>query len=140
MGLIPRRSAVEPWVDALRGELLLRQGRREEGAAVLKDVVRALRATPGPDAWSQSLFRLESMGRSAREVGDWDLAGFIAAQMLDHDPAYGGSHLAQALALRHRGDAAGHRREIEAAHGTWRDADSDLAELKQLATGSAARR
>jgi len=140
LGLIPRRSAVAPWVDALRGELLLRQGRRGEGAVVLTDVVRALRASPGPDAWSQSLFRLESMARTAREVGDWDLAGFIAAEMLDHDPAYGGSHLAQALVLRHRGDAAGHRREIEAARGTWRDADADLAELKLLTTASAARR
>ena len=140
LGLIPRRSAVAPWVDALRGELLLRQGRRGEGAVVLMDVVRALRAAPGPDAWSQSLFRLESMARTAREVGDWDLAGFIAAEMLDHDPAYGGSHLAQALVLRHRGDAAGHRREIEAARGTWRDADADLAELKLLTTASAARR
>ena len=140
MGLIPRRSAVEPWVDGLRGELLLRQGRREEGALLLKDVARALRATPGPDAWSQNLFRLESMGRTAREVGDWDLAGFIAAQMLDHDAAYGGSHLAQALVLRQRGDAAGYGREIETARRHWRDADSDLAELKQLASANAARR
>ena len=140
MGLIPRRSAVAPWVDALRGELLLRQGRRGEGAVALRDVVRALRATPGPDAWSQSLFRLESMARTAREVGDWDLAAFIAAEMLDHDPAYGGSHLAQALVLRHRGDEAGDRRKIEAARGAWRDADADLAELKLLERRSAARR
>jgi len=73
-------------------------------------------------------------------VGDWTLAGFIAAQMLDHDPAYGGSHLAQALVLRHRGDAAGDRREIEIARRHWRDADADLAELKQLTSAGAARR
>ena len=140
LGLIPRRASVAPWVDALRGELLLRQGHRQEGAALLKDVVRALRAIPGPDAWTQSLFRLESMARSARETGDWELAGFIAEQMLDHDRAYGGSHLAQALVLKHRGDAAGYQRELEAARGYWRDADPDLAELKQLGMPSAARR
>ena len=132
MGVIPRRSAVQPWVEALRGELLLRQGRREEGAAALKDVVRALRAIPGPDAWTQGLFRLETMARTAREVGDWDLAGFIAAQMLEHDAAYGGSHLAQALVLEQRGDAAGYAREVEAARRYWRDADPDLAERKLL--------
>jgi hypothetical protein len=131
---------VEPWVEALRGELLLRTGRRDEGRAVLKEVVRELRATPGPDAWSQALFRLESMARSAREAGDWELAGFIAAQMSDHDEAYGGTHLALALVLRHQGDDAGADREIEAARRCWSKADSDLLELKQIGTESAARR
>ena len=136
LGIVPRRSIVEPWVEALRGELLLRAGQREEGGAVLKAVVRALRATPGPDAWTQTLFRLESMARSARDAGDWDLAEFIARQMLDHDAAYGGSHLALALVLCHKGDDAGVTREIEAASRSWRDADSDLPELKQMTTGS----
>ena len=73
VGLDPSRSTVEPWVDALRGELLLRTGRREEGCAVLKEVVRALRAAPGPDAWSQGLFRLELLAKTAREraTGIW---------------------------------------------------------------------
>ena len=66
-----------------------------------------MRAAPGPDAWSQALFRLESMARSAMEAGDWDLAEFIAAQMLDHDAAYGGSHFTLALVLRHKRDDAG---------------------------------
>jgi hypothetical protein len=30
----------------------------------------------------------------------------MAGQMLEHDPAYGGSHLALALVAEHRGDAA----------------------------------
>jgi tetratricopeptide (TPR) repeat protein len=101
LGLDPTRSQVEPWVEALRGDLLLRTGQRDEGRAVFKNVVRTLRAAPGPDAWSQALFRLESMARSAMEAGDWDLAEFIAAQMLDHDAAYGGSHFTLALVLRH---------------------------------------
>jgi tetratricopeptide (TPR) repeat protein len=136
-GLVPRRTAVEPWVESLRGELLLRTGNREEGRAVLKEVQRALRAIPGPDAWTQTLFRLESMARSAIEAGDWDLAEYTAAQMLDHDAAYGGSHLAMALVLRHKGDAAGVTRELEAAKRFWRDADPDFQELTQIAEASA---
>jgi tetratricopeptide (TPR) repeat protein len=134
-GLIPRRSAVQPWVEALEGEILLRTGEGDKGRVQLKSVQQAMRAIPGPDAWSQTLFRLESMARSAREVGDWDLAEFTAGQMLDHDAAYGGSHLAMALVLQHRGDLAGATREFEAARKGWRDADPDLAELKLIPTG-----
>jgi tetratricopeptide (TPR) repeat protein len=135
LGLVPRRAMVKPWVEALRGELLLRSGQRDEGRAVLKEVVRELRATPGPDAWTQGLFRLESLARTAREAGDWDLAEFLAMQMIDHDAAYGGSHLALALVLRRKGDEAGATRALEAARRFWRDADSDLRELTQIAEG-----
>lgn len=131
MGLDPSRSMVEPWVEGLRGELLLRSGQRDEGRTVLKDVVRALRAAPGPDAWSQGLFRLESLARGAMEAGDWELADFVAEQMIEHDAAYGGSHATRALVLRHKGDNAGAARELEIARGHWRDADSDLAELAE---------
>jgi tetratricopeptide (TPR) repeat protein len=130
--LDPPRSMVAPWVDALRGELLLREGNREEGRAVLKEVVKALRAAIGPDAWSQALFRLETMGRSAMDVGDWELAEFISAQMLDHDAAYAGSHYTSGLVLQHKGDEAGVDREFEMAKRYWRDADRDLAELKEI--------
>jgi tetratricopeptide (TPR) repeat protein len=132
-GIIPRRSQVEPWVEWLGGELLLRNGKMDQGRAVLKEVQRGLRAVPGPDAWTQNLFLLESMARSAREAGDWELAEHTAKQMLDHDPNYGGSHLAMALVLEHRGDAAGAARELEAARGFWRDADPELPELKRIA-------
>jgi hypothetical protein len=72
------------------------------------------------------------MARTAREAGDWELATFIAGQMLEHDPEYGGSHRAQALVLRHHGDGAGAARESDAALVRWRDADRDLRELKDL--------
>ena len=137
LGLDPTRGMVEPWVEALRGELLLRSGQREEGDKVLKGVAQALRAATGPDAWSQGLFRLESLARSAIEAGDWDLAGYIAAQMLDHDKAYGGSYAVLALVQRHKGDEAGATRAVEAARRYWGDADSDLPELKPLARKAA---
>lgn len=131
-GITPRRSTVEPLVEALRGEILMKTGKRDEGRALLKEVQRKLRAMPGPDAWSQTLFRLEVMARNARDAGDWELAEYTAAQMLDHDAAYGGSHLAMALVLQKKGDAAGAGREFQAAMSGWRDADPDLAELKRI--------
>jgi tetratricopeptide (TPR) repeat protein len=134
IGLAPKRSMVQGWVDAARGELLLETQQTAEANTVLKEAQKALRAMIGPDAWTQTLFRLETMARSAREVGDWSLAEYTAKQMLDHDAAYGGSHLAYALVLEHQGQAAEARKELEKAKSLWRDADPDLPELKQIAT------
>ena len=131
-GINPPRSAVEPWVEALHGEMLLRDGKSEEARTVLKGVIQALRSTPGPDAWSQGLFRLESMARSAMDAGDWEFAEYVAAQMMDHDAAYGGSHYATARVLQHKGDAAGALREIDTAKRYWKDADRDFPELKAM--------
>lgn len=139
-GLIPRRNQVDPWVDALRGELQLRTGKGPEGRETVKKAVLALRAAPGPDAWSQALFRLDSFARTAREVGDWELAEFVAGQMLAHDDDYGGSHLARALVFQHQGDVTGAEREMEAARECWRAADANLPELKLLRTSTAAKR
>jgi Tfp pilus assembly protein PilF len=139
-GIVPRRSAVEPWVESLRGELLLRTGKGAEGRAILQDVQRAFRSIPGPDAWSQALFRLESIARSAVAAGDWELAEYTAGQMLDHDAAYGGSHFAMALVLRHNGDAAASDRELQAARRFWRDADPDLPELNLIRSKDVAQR
>jgi tetratricopeptide (TPR) repeat protein len=128
-GIAVGRGQVQPWIDLLRGELLLREGRRPEARRTLEDVARTLRAIPGPDAWIQALFRLEVIARLAREAGDWELAERMARQMLEHDAAYGGSHLALALVAEHRGDAATASEERAAAERLWRDADADLPEL-----------
>ena len=136
-GIAVSRGQVKPWVDTLRGELLVREGASAEGRRVLEDVARTLRALPGPDAWIQALFRLESMARVAREAGQWELAEFMARQMLEHDAAYGGSHLALALVADRAGDreaAAGARAE---AARFWRDADPDLPELAMVGRRSA---
>ena len=130
-GISVSRGSVQPYVDTLRGEILVRDG-QPDGRALLMDVERKLRALPGPDAWIQALFRLESIARMARDVGDWELAEFTARQMFDHDGAYAGAHLAQALVARHRGDAEGAARSMEAAARYWRDADGDLPELAQV--------
>jgi tetratricopeptide (TPR) repeat protein len=129
-GLTVLRGAVAPYVEMLDGELKLRTGEAAAGREQLRGVERALRAVPGPDAWIQALFRLEYLGRLAREVGDWELAELTARQMLEHDAAYGGSHLALALVAEHRGDAAAAARGKAEAARLWRDADPELAELR----------
>jgi tetratricopeptide (TPR) repeat protein len=128
-GIGVSRGQVQPWVDMLRGEMLIREGARQEGRQVLERVARTLRGLPGPDAWIQALFRLEAMARLARDAREWELAAFMAEQMIEHDAAYGGSHLARALVAENRGDrAAAERARAEAAR-YWRDADPDLPEL-----------
>lgn len=131
-GIVPSRGAAEPWVSALHGELLLRNGDKAQGRTILKAVQQSMRAITSADAWVQTLFRLESIARSAREVNDWELAEYTARQMLQHDAAYGGSHFALALVLQQKGDAAGAEQEFVAAKRAWRDADPDLAELRQI--------
>jgi tetratricopeptide (TPR) repeat protein len=128
-GIAVSRGQARPWIELLRGEVLLRQGRSPEARRALEDVARTLRALPGPDAWIQALFRLEAIARLAREAGDWELAERMARQMLEHDDAYAGSHLALALVADHRGDAAVATEERAAAERLWRDADPDLPEL-----------
>jgi len=121
---------VKPYLDALRGEMLLRSGKQEEGARLLKEVQRQIRAVPGPDAWIQALFRLESIARDARDAGNWELAEHTTNQMLDHDASYAGTHYELALVAEHKGDAATVRTEFAAAAKLWSKADLDLPELR----------
>ena len=121
--------AVEPELAALRAEIILREGKTEEGRALFKEVERKLRALLGPDAWSQALFRLESIAQVAREAGDWELAEYTAKQMLDHDTAYAGSHYAMALVAEHKGQKSIAEQEFAKAEQLWRGADADLPEL-----------
>lgn len=131
-GISVNRNALQPYVEMLRGDVLLRDGKMAEGRALLIDVQKQLRALPGPDAWSQALFRLELIARMARDVGDWELAEFTAKQMIEHDAAYGGSHLASALVAEQNGDMERAKNEAANARTYWKDADKNLPELAQL--------
>ncbi len=121
-----------PYAGALRAEILLRGEKRAEGEQLMKEIEQRIRATPGPDAWSQTLFQLESIARIAREIGAWELAEFTARQMIEQDPAYAGGHYELALVAEHRGDAAVAREEFATAEKFWSKADSDLPELERV--------
>lgn len=129
IGPFVTQSTLSPYIDGLRGESLLRTGKREEGGEMLKGVMRRLRATPGPDAWSQALFRLEAIARVAREVGDWEFAQYVARQMMEHDSSYAGTHYALALVAEHKGDSSTAQKEFALALKYWRKADADLPEM-----------
>jgi tetratricopeptide (TPR) repeat protein len=119
-------------LQALQGAFLLRTGQKEKGRSTIEDVVRKVRALPGPDNWTQALFTLEALARTARDAADWDLAEWIARQMREHDPNYAGTHYALGLAAEHKGDAAASRAEFDLARRYWKNADANLPELKQL--------
>ncbi len=116
-------------LEALQGEFLLRTAQREKGRQVMERAAQKWRSLPGPDAWTQSLFRLEAQARAARAVGDWALAGRMAQLMVEHDPNYAGTHYAQALVAQNSGDTATARREFDLAVKAWANADPDLPEL-----------
>ena len=138
-GVSTSRGMVEPELKALQAEMLLRTGKMQEGRAMFKEVERGLPALPGPDAWSQALFRLESIAHLARSLGDWELARHTAEQMIEHDAAYAGSHYALALVAEHDGDTATAQKEFALAARHWRKADPDLAELKVIESKVASR-
>jgi len=132
------RGFVQPYIEALRAELLLREGKQAEASRIFKDVQRTIRAIPGPDAWMQAIYRLELIARIARENGDWELAEYTAKQMLDHDPHYGGSQFAMGLVEEHKGNHAAARQWMAKAKAAWAAADPGfldpkLEELKEAA-------
>ena len=116
-------------LEALQGEYLLRTAQRDKGRQVMERAAQKWRGLPGPDAWTQSLFRLEALARSARSVGDWVLAARLAQLMLEHDPNYAGTHYALALVAQHDGNADTARREFDLAVKAWASADKELPEL-----------
>ncbi len=116
-------------LEELQGEFHLRTGQREKGRALLQDVVRKARLSPGPDAWTATTFAIEAVGRAARDTGDWELAGWAARQLIEHDARYAGAHLARALVAEHEGDVKTARAEFQRVRELWDRADQDLPEL-----------
>jgi tetratricopeptide (TPR) repeat protein len=116
-------------LEALQGEYLLRTAQRDKGRQVMERAAQKWGGLPGPDAWTQSLFRLEALARAARSVGDWTFAARLSQLMLEHDPNYAGTHYALGLVAQHDGNAATARRELDLAVKAWANADRELPEL-----------
>lgn len=89
--------ATSPFPNTLRAEFLYGDKKTEEAEALLQDIVKMTLARPGPDAWSAARFELESLARSARQNGDWNLSESIARAMIQHDSTYAGGYFETAL-------------------------------------------
>jgi tetratricopeptide (TPR) repeat protein len=132
--------STSPFPNILRADFLLREGKTEEGEALLQEVVKMILGRPGPDAWSAARFELESLAKQARESGDWSLSESIARAMIQHDPTYAGGYFALGLAAEHAGHSVQAREQFAAAEKYWSKADKDLPELRQIQEGVSARR
>src|SRR6266571_5351349 len=138
---LPARAvSTLPYPAALRADILLHEKNTTEGEPLATDVAKSIQAMPGPDAWMAALFELEAMGQSARNAGDWELAGFLAGQMILHNPNYAGGHYAYGLAAEHTGNSSEARQAFAAAEKLWSKADRDLPELELIHKQLAARR
>jgi len=138
--LPPQSLAVLPYPGALRAEILLREKNTAEGEELTKDIEKLIVAAPGPDAWSAALFELESIAQSARQLGDWELAGATAQELVQHDPSYAGGYFELGLVAEHAGDTAKARQQFATAEKLWGKADKDLPELKRIHGTSTAQR
>jgi len=127
-----RMAAVLPYPTQLRAEILLRDGQTQEAEALLIDTQKAILAMPGPDAWCTATFQLETIAKGAREAGDWELAGFTAKNMMEHNPNYAGGYYAMALVAAHAKDKTAEARLLASARHLWERADSDLTELRGI--------
>ena len=127
--LPPRTAAALPYPSVLRADILLRENHVEDAEGLLIDVEKSILAMPGPDAWSSATFQLETIARRARDAGDWNLAGFTARNITEHNSNYAGGYYAMALAAEHAKDSAAESRLLATAEKHWSKADSDLPEL-----------
>jgi tetratricopeptide (TPR) repeat protein len=115
-----------PDAGLLRAEIMLYEKNWENGNALIEKLEEAIVRVPGPDAWSEALFQLESIARVAQRIGDWELAEYTARKMTDHDPSYAGGHFLLGLVAEHQGDDLSARQQFATARKLWSKADVKL--------------
>ena len=115
-----------PGAAILRAELLLHDQHFDQANTLMAQIEDKIEVEPGPDAWSEALFQLDSISRMARKFGDWELAESSARRMIQHDPTYAGGYYALGLVSEHRGDSAGARSQFATAQKLWAKADPEI--------------
>lgn len=125
-------ASIKRNVDLFKATLKLEGGASADARDAHIKAIGALRAVLGPDAWIQALFTMEQIAKSARRAGDWELARIATENMLDHDPAYAGSHYATALLAQRNGERAKMRSSLEKAREFWSKADPDFPEMREI--------
>ena len=125
----PPGGVLVPDFQLAQGEHLMRSGQTDAARSMLRDTAAKLRAQAGPDAWVQTLFALEIVGRLAREHGDWALAAEMSNAMRSHDPEYPGTWYAAALVAERLGARDQAVEGFRQAAQRWAGADPELTEL-----------
>jgi len=115
-----------PNAGELNAEILLREKNWDRANALMNQIEDKIHMVPGPDAWCEALFELESIARVAWQVGDWDLAESTARKMVQHDPSYAGGHYVLGQVAEHRGEAEAAKQEFATANKLWSKADPDV--------------
>jgi tetratricopeptide (TPR) repeat protein len=115
-----------PDAGLLHAEIMLYEKNWSKGNILIEKLEEEMIAVPGPDAWSEALFQLESIEKIARRVGDWDLVGQTAQKMIQHDPSYAGGYFALGWVAEHEGDTSMARQKFAAAEKLWSKADADV--------------
>jgi tetratricopeptide (TPR) repeat protein len=117
--------AMLPNAGALNAEILLREKNWDRANPLMNQIEDKIHMVPGPDAWCEALFELESIAKVAQQVGDWDLAESTAKKMIQHDPTYAGGHYIMGAVAEHRGDGVEAKQEFTTADRLWSTADPD---------------
>jgi tetratricopeptide (TPR) repeat protein len=115
-----------PDAGLLHAEIMLYEKNWDKGNALIEKLQTEMAAVPGPDAWSEALFQLESIAKMARRVGDWQLVEHTAEKMIQHDPSYAGGYFALGSVAEHQGDDSTARQKFAAGEKLWSKADANL--------------
>ena len=115
-----------PDAGLLHAEIMLYEKNWSKGNALVEKLQDEMIAVPGPDAWSEALFQLESIAKMARRVGDWELVEHTAQKMIQHDPSYAGGYFALGWVAEHQGDASAARQKFATGEKLWSKADTNV--------------
>src|SRR6266852_2626236 len=115
-----------PDAGLLHAEIMLYEKNWDKGNALVEKLQEEMTAVPGPDAWSEALFRLESIAKMARRIGDWELVEHTAQKMIQHDPSYAGGYFALGWVAEHQGDASEARQKFATGEKLWNKADANV--------------
>jgi tetratricopeptide (TPR) repeat protein len=115
-----------PDAGLLHAEIMLYEKNWSKGNALVEKLQDEMIAVPGPDAWSEALFQLESIAKMARRIGDWELVEHTAQKMMQHDPSYAGGYFAMGWVAEHQGDTAVAREKFATGEKLWSKADTNV--------------
>ncbi len=114
----------------LKTELALRRGQQEAEPAMRDLLLKAKEGFRSADA-TGSLFLIQLAAEDCRNLKKWDLAQFAAEQMLGFDANYAGGHYEMGMVKLQTGQVDAAHTELGKAIELWKNADSDLDELRQ---------